>query len=183
MFVQAIGIAAMAANVLSYQFKTPKRIMTFQFMGSFLFMINLYLTGAFMGAILNMIGVARALVYINSKRIRIPLKYVNGTFILLYIVSYACVFTVFQKEPTVKNFIVEFLPLVGMTASTVGFALNNAKMIRLLGFINSPSWLIYNIFYGAIGGILCECFGLASVLSAYIRHDLPKKKQKDSENE
>ena len=59
-----------------------------------------------------------------------------------------------------------------MTAMTIAFAGDNAKVIRLAGFINSPCWLVYNIFNYAIGGILCETFALVSITSALIRIDI-----------
>ena len=62
-------------------------------------------------------------------------------------------------------------------AMTLAFAGNDAKIIRLSGFISSPCWLVYNIFNNAIGGMLCEIITLISIISALIRIDIPKKKR------
>ena len=171
---QIIGIVAMAANVIAYQFKSKRSIILCQLLGSTLFAVNMFMLGAVMGGLLNIVGIARALVYIKPERLKLPRIAINGIFMLLYIASYVLVFAVFGKEPTPFNLIVEILPLVGMGAMTVGLSLNGAKRIRICGFINSPCWLIYNILNFSIGGILCEVFGLISVTSAYIRLDRKK---------
>ncbi len=62
-------------------------------------------------------------------------------------------------------------------AMTLAFAGNNAKIIRLAGFISSPCWLVYNIFNNAIGGMICEIITLVSIISALIRIDIPEKKR------
>lgn len=61
-------------------------------------------------------------------------------------------------------------------AMTLAFAGNDAKIIRLSGFISSPCWLVYNIFNNAIGGMICEIITLISIISALIRIDIPEKK-------
>ncbi len=172
---QIIGIVAMAAIILSYQFKSPKKLMACQLVGTFLFMVNMIMIGAVTGAIMNLLGFLRSLVYMKPERLRIPLKVITALFVTSYIISYACVFLFLGTEPTVENLLLEFLPIIGMVAVTIGFASNNSKTIRRLGLINSPCWLTYNIFHFSIGGILCEAFGIVSILSATVRHDLKKQ--------
>ena len=168
---QGIGFFAMASNIISYQFKKPKSIMLFQLVGSALFAVNLIMLNATTGAILNIIGIFRALIYMNQDKIKLDKRLMLLVFTLVYLASYVCTFLVFNKAPSVQNLLVEILPLIGMSAITIGFSANNAKVIRFLGFINSPCWLTYNIIYFSLGGILCEIFGLISIISACIRHD------------
>jgi hypothetical protein len=33
----------------------------------------------------------------------------------------------------------------------------------------SPIWIINNAYYGSIGGVVCECFNMASALVSFIR--------------
>ena len=87
------------------------------------------------------------------------------------ILSYILTFTAFGKEPTGFNLIVEFLPVIGMTATTISFRLSDAKAIRKYGLISSPSWLIYNIANFAIGAICCEVLSLISIVIGMIRLD------------
>jgi len=176
---QIIGIFAMAANVAAYQFKSRRNVILCQLAGSALFAVNMFMLDALMGGLLNIVGIARAIVYINKDRLKIPVKLVNGIFMALYLASYVLVFAVFGKEPTLFNLTVEILPLIGMGAMTVGLSMKDSKAIRVCGFINSPCWLIYNSLVFSLGGILCEVFGIVSVVSAYIRLDMKNGKDKD----
>jgi len=176
LIAQGIGIFAMTANILSYQFKFKQKVLCAQLIGAALFAINMFMLDAVMGGILNFIAVIRSIIYINSAHLPWNLKYVNAGFMLLYAVSYGLVFTLFGKSPTAMNLIIELLPLIGMGAMTVGFSKTGAKAIRICGLINSPCWLIYNCVNLAIGGILCEVICLFSILSAYLRLDANKTK-------
>ena len=176
---QIIGIFAMVANVAAYQFKNRRNVILCQLVGSVLFAVNMFMLDALMGGLLNIVGIMRAIVYINKDRLKIPVKLVNGIFMALYLSSYILVFAAFGKEPTSFNLLIEILPLIGMGAMTVGLSMKDSKAIRVCGFINSPCWLIYNSLVFSLGGILCEVFGIVSVVSAYIRLDMKNGKDKD----
>ena len=175
---QTLGILAMAAIVLSYQCKSKTTLLIIQLVGNVLFATNFFMLGAYVGGLLNTIAIFRALVYLRKDRLKIPVRFVNLFFIFLYFVAYALVFTVFSKEFTLVNAIVELLPVIGMTALTFGFAGSNAKAVRLCSLINSPCWLIYNSINFSIGGILCEIFSLVSLISAMLRLDFKREKNK-----
>lgn len=177
---QAVGIVAMTFNILSFQQKTPKRVITFQFFGSVLFALNYLLMGALVGMCMNIVGIMRAVVYSNREKFRADRVFWLILFTSLYILSYILTFTVFGTPFTLKNGIIELLPVIGMTATTVSFRLQNAATIRKFGFISSPCWLAYNIVNVAIGGAVCEIFSLCSIVIGTIRYDLkPRGKAKN----
>ena len=172
---QVISILGMTMNVLSYQQKNKKAVIAFQFFGGALFAISFFMLGAIVGSIMNVIAVVRAVIYMNKEKFhteRIEWVY---AFTVLFFVSYALTFTVIGKEPTVKNLIIEMLPIIGMIATTVSFRLEGAKEVRRLGLISAPSWLTYNIFCFSLGGILCEAFGMVSIFIGMARFDLKKR--------
>ena len=172
---QSVSIVAMAMNVLSYQQKSKNGVITFQLIGGLLFSISFLMLGSYMGALLNLLGFARAIVYLNPKRFRSEsILWLYG-FTLLYLFSYVATFLLLDTEPTVKNLIVEFLPVIGMTAGHVGIYLGKARTIRYLGYISSPSWLIYNIITFSIGAIICEVINLVSITVGVLRFDIKKK--------
>ena len=172
---QAIGIVAMALNILSYQQKQQRNIIIMQFFGASLFAVNMFMIGATVGGLLNLIGAFRAIVFANKERFRADRIIWVHFFNLLYIASYVLTFTVFGKEPTWINFLVEFLPIVGMVATGIGFYLSKASTVRKLGLVSSPSWLVYNVFNMAIGGIICEILAMISIITAMIRLDFKKE--------
>ena len=178
-WIQAIGIVAMVMNVVAYQFKSKRNILLCMLAGSALFAVNMFLLGAIMGGIMNVLCVARSIAYMKKDSLPFSVKVLNAIFIAAYMISYVLLFTLLGTEPSVSNLILELLPVIGMSAMTLAFSGNNAKLIRLAGFINSPCWLVYNIFHIAIGGIICEVFGLVSVISSLIRIDILGKKDKD----
>lgn len=174
---QVIGIAAMSMNVLSYQQKNPRMVILFQFFGSALFVANYLMLGAVVGAILNLLGVFRAIVFINKERFQSDRPIWLVIFGALFLSSYILAFTAFGKEPSVRNLVLELLPVIGMMITTVSFQKKDAKTIRRLALINSPFWLTYNLVTFTIGGILAELFGLTSILIGMFRFDRKKSKQ------
>ncbi len=168
--MQAIGVLGMAMNVISYQAKTQKNILAMQFFGSLFFAINMFLLGAYTGAVLNLVGVVRALIYANKEKIK-NIKIVNAIFIIVYLLSYAATFTIFKKPITFYYLAIESLPVFAMIMATISFSKKSAASVRKFAFFCSPAWLIYNCFNIAIGGILCEIFALVSVILAVIRLD------------
>ncbi|MBR7110853.1 MAG: YgjV family protein [Clostridia bacterium] len=171
---QVIGIFAMACNILSYQQKTQKGVLCFQLMGGALFSVNFFMLGAIIGGLLNVIAFIRAILFIFKDRLHTDNTYWFVGFIIVFIVCYALTFTVFQKEPTFINFIIELLPVIGMVALTIGFRMKDAKHIRLCGLVSSPSWLIYNIIAFSIGAIVCEAISIVSIFVGMIRLDKKK---------
>lgn len=172
---QVIGLFAMAFNILSYQQKSQKAVIGFQLFGSMLFAANYLMLGAIAGGLLNIVGIVRALVFLNKEKLHAEKPIWLIGFIAAYLASYVLTFAVFGKEVTPVNLIVEALPLIGMTAITVSFQMKDAKAVRFFGMLSSPSWLIYNIVSGSIGAICCEVLTLGSILIGMLRLD--RKKQ------
>lgn len=175
---QAVGIVAMTFNILSFQQKTPGKVITFQFFGSVLFALNYLLMGALVGMCMNIVGIMRAVVYGNREKFRADRLFWLVFFTSLYVLSYILSFTVFGIDFTVKNAVIELLPVIGMTATTISFRLQNAATIRKFGFISSPCWLTYNIVNVAIGGAICEIFSLCSIVIGLFRYDLKPRVKK-----
>ena len=171
---QIIGIIAMAFNILSYQQKNQRYIIAWQLLGTTLFTVNFFLLGAYTGALLNAVGIVRAIVFLYKKQLRTdhPLWLIG--FIAVYILSYILTFTAFGKDFNLTNALVEILPVVGMTATTLAFRSKTAKSTRLLGLISAPSWLVYNIVAKSMGAILCAAFCLVSILVGLLRFDRNK---------
>lgn len=174
-FAQAVGIAAMAIIIYSFQQKTHKKVVTFQLFGCMLFAANFFMLGALVGAFMNVISVFRALVYSNKEKFHGDHKGWMALFMALYVLFYVLTFAVFGTEFNLRNALLELLPVIAMVVTTVGFSSNSAKLVRIFGLVNSPCWLVYNIANFALGGILCEVFSLCSIFIGMFRHD--RKKQ------
>ena len=175
---QIVGIFGMLASVLSYQQKGKARILTFQLLGSALFVVNFFMLGAFSGAILNLIAIIRALIFIYEDKIRGDHPAWTVGLTVVYILSYVSVFTVFGKEPTPLNLILEVLPVIAMTVTTIAFRSKEDKILRRVAFISSPLWLTYNFIFFSLGGIIGETLNLTSAIIGTLRLDRKKKEEK-----
>ncbi len=168
---QIIGLFAMAFNILSYQCKKQKTVIVVQLTGAALFATNYLMLGATIGGILNLIAAFRAIIFINKDKFHADHILWFIGFVASFIAVYILNFTVFGREPTLFNFMIEVLPVVGMIALTVGFRLKDAAGIRKCGLISAPSWLIYNVVVGSWGATICEILTLISIILGMIRHD------------
>ncbi len=171
---QIISILAMACNILSFQHKKQAYLITFQLFGGALFSISFFMLGATIGGLLNLVATIRAIIFLFSEKLRSTHFTWLLCFIIIYFSLYILSFTLFNVEPNLTNFIIEFLPVIGMTASSIGFMLANSKAVRRLGLISSPSWLAYNICHLSIGAIICEIISICSIFIGMYRHDRDK---------
>lgn len=168
---QVIGLVAMLFNILSYQGKKQSVVIALQLIGGALFAANYLLLGATIGGILNLIAVVRAVVFLFKDKLKADRLIWFLPFLASYITVYILNFTVLGVEPTAFNFIIELLPVVGMTALNIGFRLKKAADVRKCGLVSSPAWLIYNIVAGSWGAIICEVLTLISIFIGMARHD------------
>ncbi len=168
---QGIGILAMILNIVSYQGKKQSTVIALQLMGGMLFAISFLMLGQMIGGILNVIATVRALIFLFKDKLKADRFPWFIFFIATYLAVYVLNFTLFGKEPTVKNLLIEVLPVIGMIALNIGFRLKNASDVRKLGLVSSPAWLIYNAFAGSIGAIICEAVTLVSIFIGMFRHD------------
>lgn len=168
---QVISVFAMAANIISYQQKKQSHLIICQLAGGILFSISFFLLGATVGGLLNLVAAVRAVIFIFADKLNASHPAWLGGFVALYIAFYILSFTAFGTEPTAINFVMEILPVIGMTALSVGFMLKDSGKMRIVGLISSPAWLIYNIYYFSVGAIICEAISLVSIFIGMYRHD------------
>lgn len=180
---QIAGLFGMSFNVFSYQQKKQRNLIICQLFGTSFFFVNFLLLGIaegvlLIGAVMNLIGIVRSIVFSNKEKFRVDKHiwkhiWLVG-FIASYVISYILAFTVFGTTWNFKNAVLELLPVIGMTSGTIAFFKTEASVTRKLGFITSPTWLIYDIFNLSIGGIVTEALSLVSIVVGMIRHDIKK---------
>lgn len=174
--VQGLSILGLLFNVASFQPKKKSILILLQLLGGLMFCIHFFMLGAYTGFLLNTIGVFRATVFSFKNMKDTTIKIWTGLFISLFLMCYVLTFLVFDVKFSVATAIIELLPILGMCCVTVSFGMTNAGQIRAMSAINSPSWLVYNIYYHSLGGILCELLCISSIVIGIIRHDVKKEK-------
>lgn len=156
----------MAIIVVSYQQKTHKNILIFQMASGLLFTVHYILLGAYTGAIMNLLGSFRSLVYANRSKkwassVIWPILF-SIAFLISGILTWDNVFSIF--------------PLIAMLMSSVVLWIEQPKINRMLSLPTSTCWLIYNIKTVSIAGIVTEIFVLTSIIIGIFRLDIKKKK-------
>lgn len=174
--VQGISIVGMTMNILSYQRKTQRGILTMQLIGGALFAVHFIMLGAYVGGILNVAAVIRALVYSNREKFHAENKLWIALLCSIFVGAYVLNFSVFGGTKTAGNFIIEALPVIGMFSTTFGMSIGRPRATRFSCLICSPCWLVYNCFRFSIGGIICEVVSLCSIILGIYRFDLKKKR-------
>ena len=172
---QILSIIAMGVYILSFQAKKQNSIILFQMIANALFAISFFMLGAMMGMILNIISAIRALLFMYKKQLKTDNNVWLVGFIAVYIATYVVSITMFVEELTVVTALLEFIPLIGMVATTLGYRAKSAQSVRISGLVNEPAWLIYNIYSFSIGAILCNFFSLISAILGLIRFNKQKK--------
>ena len=174
---QIFGIIGMLFNLLVFQQKTHKGVLICQFFAAVTFGANYFMLGAFVGGMLNVVGALRAVVFFFKEKT--DANNINWLiiFILAFASSYPTTFCVLGTQPTVRNLIIESLPVIAMVIITVSLRLGAAKAVRFMGLFSSPLWLTYNIFTGSIGAIASEIMNLISMVIGIFRFDIKRKKK------
>lgn len=180
LIAQIFGIIGMIFNIIVFQQKRQDRVLIFQFFAAVSFALNYLLLGAVIGGLLNIVGAFRAVVFYFKDKTKANSVMWLIVFIVAFASSYPLTFTVFGTQPTVKNFIIELLPVLAMIIATVSLRLGSAKAVRLFGLTSSPMWLVYNCFSGSIGAVASEILNLISIVVGIIRLDI-RKGNRDTE--
>lgn len=173
---QAIGVVGMTFGILSYLNKSQRGIMIFQLLTTVCFAVHFFLLGAVTGCLLNILGVIRAAVYAQRSRRSWAahpawIYIFSGAAFVLYGLS----FTVFGVEPTARLLILELLPVIAVTVTSVAYRLPGGGQVRILSLFASPLWLIYNAINGSVGGTVSDSLATVSILVGMYKHDRKKK--------
>lgn len=167
---QIIGFVGTGTMLFSYQCKDSKRLFFMQMLSNIAYILHFFMLGALSGSLNLLISLIRNFVLINSKN-----AWARNSYWLWLFVGLHLIVTLF----TWQN-LFSLLPCVGMIAIAVSSWTRNGKKIRIANlFINSPSWLIYDIYMRSYAGILCEVLILISVIVSFFRYGMKALDQAD----
>ena len=176
-FAQAVGIVAMVICLLAFQLKTAKGIVLMQAAGALLFVVNFYLLGQYAGALLNTVGCVLAVLLMKKEKWHTDNNVWLAILGAAYIACYVLTFAVFGEAFTLRNAILQCLPVLGMFCSHLAFRSEEAAQVRKIFLASSVCWIVYNAAGFAIGGILCEAFNIVSIFIAMARLDRKTKER------
>ena len=169
---QIFGIIAFIITIICFQFNTQKKIVICQVACSLFFLLSLVFKSAYSGALLNVHGIIRSLIFTQRGKNRIADSPV--TLVVLCMLTIPCVAFTYRSP-------LDLLCVVGQIATTVALYMKNPAKIRLVTLISPPCWFIYHFSLRNIGGYLNEIFVVISILTAVFRYDILKKGNKDEQ--
>lgn len=162
-----VGLAAVLAYLLSFQFPKRKAIIACNVVSRILYVLQYLLLFAFEGAAMDISAIPSSVLaarkhmpFVQKHRIGICIS-VNAFQILIG-------FLVWQDW-------LSWVPVVGVLLETNALWLTEEKDIRRLSLMSLPFWLFYNLRCGAYGSALGNNLAIGSIVVAMLRYDFPEK--------
>ncbi len=164
-----VGIVAVAVFVLSYQQKTRRGIVLCNAVSRFLYVLQYLLLGAFEGAVLDVVGILASFLAQrkDSGFVKKHLKWVILGVNLLIVATGLLLY----RSP------LSLLPMLGVLLHTGAFWLNREKHIRIVSFLGSPFWFVYNLLSFAYGSAAGDAMTMVSIAVAMVRYDFNRGKK------
>ena len=162
---QILGIIGMILGFVIYQVKDSKKILLVQIITSLIFCIHYILIGALSGAVLNIVGTVRSVVYYHREK-----KFFSGKYIPIAFAFIMAGTGIIFWETWYSIFVVS-----GLVIYNLALTFKNPQNLRRSILISCPLILTYNIFSKSVGGIAYESISMVSGIIGLIRYKNPKK--------
>lgn len=158
--IQGIGLVGTLLYFVSYQCRDNKNLFRVQFVSYLCYTTHLLLLGAVTGGISYILNTFRSFCLGSNN------KFLKSNTMCAII----CVLQLVTLDLTWAGWL-SILPVAANIAATIGGYTHNPRKIRVAGmFINSPLWIVYDIFVGSWAGILDEVVSEASMIISIIRY-------------
>lgn len=161
--VQLIGYVGTACALISYQCKKNKSYFLFQMGCAIAFTLQFMLLSSWAGMFLNLFSILRGVIFAMGDKCKKPI------FLILIEVCFAasCIAaTLFFGE----LWWISILLFIAQGGGTLAMWSRNGKVIRIAQIsVISPLWIVNNVYYASIGGVVCELFNILSVIVSFIR--------------
>ena len=160
MLANIIGFIGIVANVLIYQQKTGKKLLTLKLISDVLWALHYFLIGAYSAVVIASVGIVRETVFFNQDK-----KWAKSRLWLLVFVALSITGSIFTWKG-----VYSFFPAIASVISVISFGLNKPKLSRILVFPISILMMIYDVVFLSYMGVLNECLTLTSTIIALIRY-------------
>lgn len=157
---QALGIAAVLLGFVTFQMKTPKRILACQTAVAFVFAAHYLMIGAPGAAALNLLTALNSILYFFRAK-----RESRSLFEPIFYVTMITVTSILTWEGWYTAIL-----MCGLYAAAVGLSLQDPQNTRKVMLIKAPLCLAYNAFVLSVGGMIYEAAVLASAIIGLIRN-------------
>ena len=156
---QMMGVIALIILILSFQINNKKRLLTLQIFSSLFFALQYLFLGAISGCLMNLMTSIRNIIFRKFKNI-ISLIVIIFIMVILSIFSY--------------NGLISLLPSIAVIIYSIALWQDNLTITRVTEVISCLLFIIYNIKFYAIFGIISTILELIFAIVAIYRFDLRK---------
>lgn len=175
---QVSVLVALALLIGSYFLKNRVWILVFSLGNSIFYSLEFLLLGAYTGAALNLIAIARGVWFYFLQRQEKYYDWISiSTLSVLMIVSGILTFEAWYS----------ILPIIGTLAYTFSVWQKDVKLYRWLSLPVGVCGVVYNIMCKSIFGVASETalflFGLISIVVYYVQQNKNKNQIKFNDNE
>ncbi len=161
--IQLIGYVGMACALISYQCKKNRNYFLLQTGCAVAFAVQFALLQSWAGMLLNVFSILRGVIFAMGNKCK------NKIYLVLMEVCFATSCLISCLVFGEKWWIAALL-FIAQGGGALAMWTRNGKIIRwaqLCGI--SPLWIVNNVYYFSVGGILCEVFNMLSVIVSFIR--------------
>ena len=168
-FVQLIGVIGIIAGLSAFQCNKHSHALALKMTEEGAFGIQYFLLGGYTGAVLNLVGIFRNLIfaYLGNRDKQKELKYarmiLGALFAVLGLLSwegYISILIIFAK-----------------VLSTLAYGTTNMKKMRIMLSVTCVCWICYNYYIGSGAGVISDGCNFVSVIIGIIRYDIMKKEE------
>ena len=162
-FTQLLGFIGISAGLISFHMKKRTGILILQIICCTLFATQLLILSAYSGAIINIIGIIRGVIYSMKEKY----KWANSSAVPLVMIVLFIVTGIISSS---AEGLIALAPSGAMTIQSIAQFSKEERRIRLISLFASPLWIIYHIFVGSLAGWIGEIFMVISIILAIATH-------------
>ena len=164
-FVQALGIVGLLFGAAAFQSNKSKNIVVLKLLNDLFFSFQYLMLGAYTGAVMNWISCFRNLIYTHCTIKEKSNKVWMAVFCVIMLVTGILSWS----SP------MSLIAIIGKLLTTVSYGMKDAKKIRLLTLPSSIGWLVYDGYYGSMGGVINQILVLCSIGISIVRYDIRRE--------
>ena len=151
---QIVGACGMLSLFIMYQQSNRIKYLCYKLLSDVIWTVHYLMLFAVGGAIPNMVGIVRELIFMREFKS----KYTKVIWAATFITINACLGII------LANSWIQFVPICASALVTVSLTFKKTNNIRLLTIPISITFLIYDVIVGSWVGVLNESISLVSMI-------------------
>lgn len=160
---QLFGLIGLIILVISFQQDKKDKLLKYQVFSSLFFSIQYFCLNAITGALMHGMTLIRNIIFKRFKT-KVPIIY------LIIIISFMVILSAISYEGIISVF-----PAIGVILYSIAIWHGNLTMTRCVEIFGCILFIIYNIKYFAITGLITTIIEMMSAIIAIYRFDLKRR--------